>query len=175
MLLRPGFPLSPKGPRRGHLFSFCLLYCNRAAWLPWIACSEQAEVFFLLNTQFSFCFGFVSLLFQAFAGTRWWPARGYRVGCAPAPVSILGQERITLGSKTQKQQSVVWFLYPECCKFPESIGNFAPKIPCPAHSFCPAVSMRHAVATAFLLLIWGIYGMSEVCGGVWGGDVQGGK
>lgn len=164
MQLIPGFPLSPRGRRRGHLFSFYLLYCTRAAWLPRIACSKQADFFFLLNTQFSFCFDFVASLFQSFAGTRWWPARGYRAGCAPALISILSQERIILGGNTQKQQSVVWFLHPGCCKFPESAGKFTPKIPCPTPISCPAVFMRRVMAVAFLLLIWGIYGRSPVCG-----------
>lgn len=66
-----------------------------------------SRVFFLLNTQFSFCFGFVSLLFQSLAGMWWWPARGYRAGCAPAPISILGLERIIQRGNAQKKQSVV--------------------------------------------------------------------
>lgn len=57
MLLAPGCPPSPRGPRRGHLFTFYLLYFTQAAWLPLIACREQAETFFLLSTQLSFCLG----------------------------------------------------------------------------------------------------------------------
>lgn len=67
-----------------------------------------SRVFFLLNTQFSFCFGFVALLFHCLAGMWWWPVRGYsRAGCAPAPISILGLERINQQGNAQRKGSVV--------------------------------------------------------------------
>lgn len=45
MLPIPGFPLSPRGPRRGRLFPFYLLCCTRAARPPRIACSKQGKFF----------------------------------------------------------------------------------------------------------------------------------
>lgn len=46
MLLIPGLPLSPEGPRRGHLFSFYLLnWCHMAS----LDCLQGAGVFFSLT------------------------------------------------------------------------------------------------------------------------------
>lgn len=84
MLLAPGCPPSPRGPRRGHLFMFYLLYLTQAAWLPPIACREQAETFFLLSTQLSFCLGSAALISQGTAGA--WSLPGHGVGRAAGPV-----------------------------------------------------------------------------------------
>lgn len=63
---------------------FYLLYLTQAAWLPPIACREQAETFFLLSTQLSFCLGSAALISQGAAGA--WSLPGHGVGRAAGPV-----------------------------------------------------------------------------------------
>lgn len=111
------------------------------------------RVFFLLNIQFHFCFGFVSLLFQSLAGMWWWPVRGYRAGCAPASISILGLERIIQRGNAQRKESVVL-----------QIARISPLKSLPLH-LC-SVFPRPVAAVAVLLFIWGVCGRC-LCGRVW--------
>lgn len=103
---------------------------------------EGSRVFFLLNTQFSFCFGFVALLFQSLAGMWWWPVRGYRAGCAPAPISILGLERIIQRGDAQRKESVVL-----------QIARISPLKSFP--HLCPSHWMGHS---PLLMWVWQFHG-----------------
>lgn len=88
----------------------------------------------------------------------WWPVRGYRAGCAPDPISILGLERIIQRGNSQKKQPVV-----------RHISRISPlKSPFLLLCSVPTLFPRPVAAAAVPLFIWGVCGRCPVGGRVWG-------